>query len=52
MNCFPNVRDISQLLYEKDLVLIDAVPKIDSHRLPSPNQEIWSIAHSFAEPSE
>ena len=35
----------------KDLVLIDAVPKIDSDRPASPNQGIWSIAHPFEEVS-
>ena len=33
----------------RDLVLIDAVPKIDSDRPASPNQGTWSMAHSFEE---
>ncbi len=37
---------------EEDLVSIDTGPKIDSDRPASPKQGIWSIAHSFAEPSE
>ena len=36
----------------KDLVSIDADPKIDSDRPASPNQGIWCIAHSFSETSK